>query len=267
MRARGRAPADRARRAGARQAPRAGGPGGVRRPPPPRVRALRALRHGERPRGAPGVDSVLTAIVRRARQLLGTDVSYLTLNDDARGDTYMRVTDGSVSARFQALRLPMGAGSEAWSPRRRRPTRRPTTSPTRASGTPPTSTTAFRTRAWSRSSVCRSSAGPGDRRALRRRPERALLRPLRGGPARLARGHAAIALDNARLLEETRAALDELSAATRELRAHTASVERAAGRTTGSSTSSCGAAGSRTSPPRSPRRSVAASPCSTRRAG
>jgi signal transduction protein with GAF and PtsI domain len=57
-----------------------------------------------------GVDSVLTAIVRRARQLLGTDVSYLTLNDDARGDTYMRVTDGSVSARFQALRLPMGAG-------------------------------------------------------------------------------------------------------------------------------------------------------------
>src|SRR3712207_9582123 len=52
----------------------------------------------------------LTAIVRRARQLLGTDVSYLTLHDDARGDTYMRVTDGSVSARFQALRLPMGAG-------------------------------------------------------------------------------------------------------------------------------------------------------------
>ena len=57
-----------------------------------------------------GVDSVLTAIVRRARQLLGTDVSYLTLNDPPRGDTYMRVTDGSVSARFQALRLPMGAG-------------------------------------------------------------------------------------------------------------------------------------------------------------
>src|SRR5687767_8465378 len=41
--------------------------------------------------------------------------------------------------------------------------------------------------------------------------------------------HAAIALDNARLLEETRTALDELSAASRKLRAHTASVERAAG--------------------------------------
>src|SRR3712207_893987 len=53
-----------------------------------------------------GVDSVLTAIVRRARSLLGTDVSYLTLNDRARRDTYMRVTDGSVSARFQPLRLP-----------------------------------------------------------------------------------------------------------------------------------------------------------------
>jgi hypothetical protein len=57
-----------------------------------------------------GVDSVLTAIVRRARQLLGSDVSYLTLNDPTKRDTYMRVTDGSVSARFQALRLPMGAG-------------------------------------------------------------------------------------------------------------------------------------------------------------
>src|SRR4029453_10337660 len=41
--------------------------------------------------------------------------------------------------------------------------------------------------------------------------------------------HAAIALDNARLLEETRAALDERSATTRELRAYTISVERAAG--------------------------------------
>ena len=34
------------------------------------------------------VDEVLSAIVRRARQLLGTDVSYLTLHDDARGDTW-----------------------------------------------------------------------------------------------------------------------------------------------------------------------------------
>jgi type II secretory pathway pseudopilin PulG len=53
---------------------------------------------------------VLDAIVRRARSLLGTDVAYLTLADDERGDTYMRATDGSVSARFQGLRLPAGAG-------------------------------------------------------------------------------------------------------------------------------------------------------------
>jgi uncharacterized protein YigA (DUF484 family) len=56
------------------------------------------------------LDAVLVAIVRRARALLGTDVAYLTLVDDATGDTQMRVTDGSVSARFQALRLPRGAG-------------------------------------------------------------------------------------------------------------------------------------------------------------
>ncbi|MFG1637186.1 helix-turn-helix domain-containing protein [Pseudonocardia alni] len=54
--------------------------------------------------------SVLQAIVRRARGLLGTDVAYLTLHDPERGDTFMRVTSGSVSHRFQSLRLPLGAG-------------------------------------------------------------------------------------------------------------------------------------------------------------
>ena len=54
--------------------------------------------------------SVLDTIVHRARTLIGTDVSYLTLYDAARGDTYMRATDGSVSAAFQQLRLPLGAG-------------------------------------------------------------------------------------------------------------------------------------------------------------
>jgi sugar diacid utilization regulator len=60
--------------------------------------------------GLRDVDAVLQAIVQRARSLLGTDVAYLTLNDPARGDTYMRVTEGSVSARFQQLRLGMGEG-------------------------------------------------------------------------------------------------------------------------------------------------------------
>jgi sugar diacid utilization regulator len=60
--------------------------------------------------GLRDLDAVLQAIVQRARSLLGTDVAYLTLNDPARGDTYMRVTEGSVAARFQQLRLGMGEG-------------------------------------------------------------------------------------------------------------------------------------------------------------
>jgi hypothetical protein len=56
------------------------------------------------------LDSVLQAIVHRARQLLHTDVAYLSMNDPDRGDTYMRVTAGSISARFQRVRLAMGEG-------------------------------------------------------------------------------------------------------------------------------------------------------------
>src|SRR4051795_10855998 len=177
-----------------------------------------------------GVDSVLTAIVRRARQLLGTDVSYLTLNDDARGDTYMRVTDGSVSARFQALRLPLGAGLGGLV----------------AQTASPYATASYFSDARFRHTdditdgvddeglvailgvpLIRGSRVIGVLFAADRsertfdRSEVALLCSLAA--------HAAVALDNARLLEETRAALDELSATSRELRAHSASVERAAG--------------------------------------
>lgn len=62
---------------------------------------------------------VLDAIVRWARTLVGADVAYLTLVDESgeggegaaeHGDTFMRATSGSVSARFQTLRLPRGAG-------------------------------------------------------------------------------------------------------------------------------------------------------------
>ena len=177
-----------------------------------------------------GVDSVLTAIVRRARQLLGTDVSYLTLNDPGEGDTYMRVTDGSVSARFQALRLPMGAGLGGLV----------------AQTAAPYATASYFTDARFRHTheindgvddeglvailgvpLIRGSQVIGVLFAADRtertfdRSEVSLLGSLAA--------HAAIALDNARLLEETRAALDELSTASRELRAYTASVERAAG--------------------------------------
>ncbi|MFI1728078.1 helix-turn-helix domain-containing protein [Streptomyces acidicola] len=60
--------------------------------------------------GLRDLGSVLRAIVQRARSLLGTDVAYLSLNDPDLGDTYMRVTEGSVAARFQQLRLGMGEG-------------------------------------------------------------------------------------------------------------------------------------------------------------
>ncbi|TCO65177.1 helix-turn-helix domain-containing protein [Actinocrispum wychmicini] len=55
-------------------------------------------------------DAVLRSIVHRARILLGVDVSYLSLNDDSGGQTYMRVTEGSVSALFQELSLGFAEG-------------------------------------------------------------------------------------------------------------------------------------------------------------
>lgn len=56
------------------------------------------------------VDAVLRSIVRRARLLLGTDLAYLSLTDEVAGKTSMRVTEGSISTRFQRLRLGMGEG-------------------------------------------------------------------------------------------------------------------------------------------------------------
>ncbi len=56
------------------------------------------------------VDAVLLAITRRARHLLGADITYLSLNDVERGDSFIRVTDGAVSVSFRGLRLPLGTG-------------------------------------------------------------------------------------------------------------------------------------------------------------
>lgn len=55
-------------------------------------------------------DAVLRSIVHRARMLLGVHVAYLSLNDESRGKTYMRVTEGSVSALFQQVSLGIGEG-------------------------------------------------------------------------------------------------------------------------------------------------------------
>ncbi|NLG22671.1 MAG: GAF domain-containing protein [Actinomycetales bacterium] len=56
------------------------------------------------------LDDVLEAIVRRARTLLGCDVSYLSLNDDEAGATYMKVTQGIHSEEFRNVRLGFGEG-------------------------------------------------------------------------------------------------------------------------------------------------------------
>ncbi|HEX5497264.1 MAG TPA: GAF domain-containing protein [Mycobacteriales bacterium] len=55
-------------------------------------------------------ETVLRAIVRRARDLLDTDAAYLMVNDEARGDTRMRVTEGIHTDAFKATRLDLGAG-------------------------------------------------------------------------------------------------------------------------------------------------------------
>ena len=56
------------------------------------------------------LDAILAAIVRRARQLLHADMTYLSLNDEQEGASYMKVTDGALTPEFRELRLPLGTG-------------------------------------------------------------------------------------------------------------------------------------------------------------
>lgn len=56
------------------------------------------------------VDQVLEAIVRRSRQLLGSDVAYLMLLDEERQETYMRVGEGIQTQEFLDIRLAFGEG-------------------------------------------------------------------------------------------------------------------------------------------------------------
>src|SRR4029453_5814779 len=144
----------------------------------------------------------------------------LTLNDPARGDTYMRVTDGSVSARFQALRLPMGAGLGGLGAQTGAPyaTARYFDDPRFKhtdeinDGVHDEGLVAILGVPLIRGSqVIGVLFAPDRTEPTFDRSEVALLGSL-AAPA-------AIALDNARLLDETRAALDELSAASRNLRA------------------------------------------------
>ncbi len=179
--------------------------------------------------GMRDIDAVLRAIVHRARTLLGADVAYMTLTDPERGDTTMRVTDGSVSARFQGLRLGMGEG---------------------LGGLVSQTATPYVTANYPADSRFRHTgdidAGVGEEGLVAilgvplrlgssvigvlyaaNRAERPFAREEVALLVSLA-AHAAVAIDTTRLLGETRTALAELSSAHTVIQAHSASVERAA---------------------------------------
>lgn len=175
------------------------------------------------------LDSVLEAIVNRARRLLDTDVAYMTLEDPDRGDTYMRVTAGSSSAAFQQLRLPMGAGLGGL---------------VAQTGLPYASSDYPRDTRFRHTADIDDAVGEEGLIAILGVPMRVGGRVLgvlfaserrqrsftTGEIALLGSfaDHAAVALESARTLDGARVALEELDAASSLLHERTASVERAA---------------------------------------
>ncbi|MEU8680987.1 helix-turn-helix domain-containing protein [Streptomyces sp. NPDC048611] len=179
--------------------------------------------------GLRDLDAVLRAIVRRARSLLGTEVAYLTLNDPSAGDTYMRVTDGSVSARFQQLRLGMGEGLGGLVAQTARPyvtdhyfhDERFRHTRTIDSGVQDEGLVAILGVPLMLGSGVIGVLFAADRRE--RVFEHGQIALLAAHAA-----HAAVALDTANLLAETRKTLTELETANEIIRDRSAAVERAA---------------------------------------
>ncbi|HWK63406.1 MAG TPA: GAF domain-containing protein [Rhizobiaceae bacterium] len=66
-------------------------------------------------------DQILQAIVRRARQLVGSDIAYLSAADEEHGDFYVRVTEGVMSQDFGRIRVPRDIGVCGSVARTRRP--------------------------------------------------------------------------------------------------------------------------------------------------
>jgi GAF domain-containing protein len=54
--------------------------------------------------------AILTSIAARCRELLGTDLAYLSLIDESGTETSIRVTDGTISPLLKHLRLPIDVG-------------------------------------------------------------------------------------------------------------------------------------------------------------
>ncbi|MFH9726051.1 helix-turn-helix domain-containing protein [Streptomyces sp. NPDC017254] len=178
--------------------------------------------------GLRDLDAVLRAIVQRARSLLGTEVAYLSLNDPAAGDTYMRVTEGSVSARFQQVRLGMGEGLGGLVAQTARPYVTANYFDDARFQHTRTIDTAVRDEGLVAILGVPLSLGSqvigvlfaADRRArVFEREQVALLCSFAA--------HAAVAIDTANLLAETRSALAELERANDIIREHSGVIERA----------------------------------------
>jgi GAF domain-containing protein/sugar diacid utilization regulator len=179
--------------------------------------------------GLRDLDAVLRAIVVRARKLLGTDVAYLSFNDREAGDTYMRVTEGSVSAKFQRVRLGMGEGLGGLVAQ----TASPYVTADYFNDARFNHTHAIDSAVYEEGLVAILGVPllvdgqvigvlyASDRHVRPfSRDEMALLSTLAT--------HASIAIESANQLAETRAALAELAEANRTIQEHSASVERAA---------------------------------------
>ncbi|WP_329624855.1 GAF domain-containing protein [Streptomyces sp. NBC_01255] len=178
--------------------------------------------------GLRDLDAVLRAIVQRARSLLGTEVAYLSLNDQSAGDTYMRVTEGSISARFQQVRLGMGEGLGGLVAQTARPYVTDDYFDDARFQHTRTIDTAVRDEGLVAILGVPLSLGSqvigvlfaADRRArVFEREQVALLCSFAA--------HAAVAIDTANLLAETRSALAELERANDIIREHSGVIERA----------------------------------------